>query len=525
MPFKDIFNFRKNEKVRLVRKPAKLGLGDIVAGFSVAVIAIPQSMAYAMLAGMSPIQGLYVAIVPPIIAAFFVSSSYLQTGPVAITSILTLSVLSPLALPESSAYMGLAALLAIMIGIIRILIGKFQVGFVVYLVSQPVLTGFTTAAAIIIILTQLPAALGVLEPGGKNLLAGVNSALVHPQGWRVETILVTGMTALSIVGGRLLNSAFPGVLVAVIIGILYARYGAYGGALIGSIPVEFPSLWLYLPLPSWNELVLPAFVIALVGFAEPSAIARSLAARTREKWSANQEFVSQGAANVAAGAIGGFPVGGSFSRTMLNYKTGGRTRWSGAISGMAVLAFLPFTNVLAELPKAVLSGIVIFTIIDLIDFGGLYKIMQISRPQGVIALLTLGLTIALAPRVDVAVLIGIGVSITHHLFRERKVEIVSESQENTLYLQPIGVLYFGSAAALEDALNTELAAAPNASRLVLDLRKVGRIDYTGGIALINVLEEAQSTGLQIVIIPGKQPQGLKILDRLLEQSKLQKRPK
>lgn len=284
-----------------------------MAGVSVALVLIPQSLAYAEIAGLPPYVGLFAAALPPIAAAVFASSPYLQTGPVAMTSLLTFGALSqiPGVEPESAEYLKLAALLALLVGVFRVALGAVRGGFVAYLMSQPVVIGFTSAAAILISGSQLPKALGVTSSGG-SLLAEAFRALTTPSLWNLTAIGLSALTFLLVVGGRKLHPLFPGVLVAVVIGIAFATVSSYAGPIVGSVPAGMPPFSLSLPWGSTLILVVPAIVIALVGFAEPAAIARTFATQDRQVWNPDREFISQGIANLASGLSGGFPVGGSF---------------------------------------------------------------------------------------------------------------------------------------------------------------------------------------------------------------------
>jgi SulP family sulfate permease len=492
----------------------KPGLGDIVAGVSVALVLIPQSIAYAALAGLPPIYGIYASILPPFIAAFFVSSPYLQTGPVAMTCILTFGALTTIATPMSVEYIALAALLALLVGMIRILIGFARGGYIAYLMSQPVIAGFTAAAAVLIISTQIPTFVGITATEQGIIQAAFN-ALIHPENWSLSALTLGCVCILIIVNGRKIHALFPGVLVAVVMGLLYSHFADYDRAVIGSLPSAFPQLSIDLPWEKFRELIIPAIVIALVGFAEPAAIARTMATQNRQTWSVDKEFISQGVANIASGLSGSFPVGGSFSRTMINFKAGGQTRWSGAITGLTVLAFLPMISILAPLPRTVLAAIVISAVISLIDVRALYRILLTSPAQGSVGWITFALTLFLSPRIDIAVLVGIGLGIAVHLWREKRIEVMIEYEDNTLKLSPVGVLFFGSAPTLGDSLIQTLSQHPEAKKLVLDLRRVGRLDYTGALTLQQVASDAEKSGLQVKIIPGGPLQGVRLLNRVL----------
>jgi len=487
--------------------------GDLVAGLSVAPVLIPQSLAFAQLAGLPAQHGLYAAMLPPVAAALLASSPYLQTGPVAMTSLLTFGVLSVLAPPDTAAYVALAALLALVVGVIRLGIGLARFGWVTYLMSQPVMSGFTSAAALLIVAAQLPALLGIPDTGS-GLLARAGFAVGHPAQWNPAAIGLSAATFLIVYGGRRVHALFPGVLIAAALGMVLGGLADYSGPLVGAIPEGLPPFSLSLPWRELPVLLVPATVIALVGFAEPAAIARTYAEQDRRPWSPDREFVSQGAANIAAGISGGFPVGGSFSRTAITRLAGGRTRWSGAVAGLVTLAVLPFADVLATLPQAVIGAVIVISVLRMVDLPNLARLSHYSLPQAGIGWLTFALTLVLAPRVDEAVLVGVGLAVVVHIWRELRVNVRTTFADTTLRLAPQGVLFFGSAPALETALVDALAQYPTARRLILDLEALGRIDYTGALALRSVMREAERAGL-VVEICGVPPQAHRVLERLL----------
>jgi len=472
---------------------------DLVAGFSVALVLVPQSLAYAELAGMPAERGLYAAALPPLAAALFASSPYLQTGPVAITSLLTFGALSAVAVPGSGEYVALALLLALIVGVVRLAIGLARSGVVAYLMSQPVLLGFTSAAAILIVLSQLPTALGV-DPASEGVLERAADAFADVGAWETSALLLSVATvALVLLGGRL-HALFPGVLVAAAVAIAYSELADYGGATVGSVGGGLPPFSVDFPWTSLGTLALPGLVIALVGFAEPAAIARTFAAQERRPWDPNREFVSQGVANVTAAFSGGFPVGGSFSRSALNRLSGARTRWSGAVTGLLVLAFLPFGSALSSLPKAVLAAIVIASVVGLIRLLPLLRLFRFSRGQFVVGAATFVLTLVLSPHVERALVIGILLSIGLHLRRELSLEVASWTEGSELHLRPRGVLWFGSARTLEDAVLKLLAEHSDAERLVVHLDALGRIDMTGALALRALLQDAREAGVTVEVV-------------------------
>ena len=246
-------------------------------------------------------------------------------------------------------------------------------------------------------------------------------------------------------------------------------------------------------------LLLPGAVIALVGFAEAASIARAFASEDRQRWDANREFLSQGAANLAAGLTSGFPVGGSFSRSSVNRLAGARSRWSGLVTGAGVLLFLPFAGVLAPLPTAVLAGIVIAAVSTLFRPRELLRLWALSRPQAVVGLGTFACTLLLAPHIEQAVLIGVVMAGAVHMWRELRPGVAARRDGDTLYLEPSGVLWFGSAPALEDALLARLAEEPDVTRVVLNCSGLGRIDLTGAYGLAEMFEQVDRAGLEMEI--------------------------
>ncbi|MGZ8745432.1 MAG: SulP family inorganic anion transporter, partial [Nocardioides sp.] len=260
-------------------RPAR---GDLVAAVSVALILVPQALAYAWIAGLDPVYGLYAAVAAPLAGALVGSSPYLATGPVAVTSLLTFGALAPLAEPRSAEFAALAALLAVIVGLVRMAFGLAGAGPIAYLMSQPVVVSFTSAAALLIIGTQIPALLGV-DVEADNPLVGAARVLSDPGEW-VWTDLALGAVAFVVLlGGRRVWSLFPGALVAVVAGTTWSQLTGYDGAVVGQVTLE-----LHAPggfsVGDVLSLVVPGLVIAVVGFAEPASIARKYAALDRHPW-------------------------------------------------------------------------------------------------------------------------------------------------------------------------------------------------------------------------------------------------
>lgn len=479
--------------------PSALSRADVIAGFSVALVLIPQSMAYAELAGLPPHHGLYAAGLPLIAAAFLASSPYMQTGPVALTGLLTLGALTPLAPVGTEEYARLAALLALIVGVARLLVGLLKAGWLVYLMSHSMMTGFLSAAAILIFSSQVPGALGGSAPGDLSVLPRALYALTHPGEWEAVSIGLTVFTFATIVGAARIHPLVPGVLIAATCGLGFSLITGYAGNTVGDIPSGLPPLTVDLPWEMLPALVLPGLVISVIGFAEGVSIARVFASEDRQHWDADREFLSKGMANVVAGMMAGLPVGGSLSRTSLNRLAGAQSRWSGLVTGVAVLGFLPFAPVLTALPRAVLSGIVITAIWKLIRPQDILRIWRVSPAQAAVASVTFVATLTMAPHIDRAILLGIALSAAVHLWRELTPSVVSTREGETLTVDVSGVLWFGSAAALEDALFQQLADEEDVQRVVLRCSGLGRIDLSGAKVLSEMVEHARRARIEMTV--------------------------
>ncbi|MBJ69331.1 MAG: hypothetical protein CL463_05470 [Acidimicrobiaceae bacterium] len=392
--------------------------GDIVAGISVALLALPQGLAYAELAGLPAEYGLYAAALPCLLAALFASSPYLQTGPVAVTALLTFGALQGIAEPQTSEYVELAALLALLVGLIRLGFGILRLGKLANLLTDPLILGFTSGAAILIIFSQLPKALGVETQNGGVIRNGIH-ALVHPTQWHGLAILFSIGTIFLMFGGRRLHRLFPGVLLSVVIGILISWTSSYSGSVVGELQGGFISFDFNFAWASLPELIIPAFIIAIVGFAEPAAIARTFAAEEETIWDPNKEMVSQGIANLASAITQAFPVGGSFGRSALNRFAGATSTWAGAITGAFVLVALPFTFLLEHLPSSILGATVIGAVIRLIKPKDLLKLIRSNFGDAVVGVGTLVATLATSPQIERGILIGLVFSLINYLVKTR----------------------------------------------------------------------------------------------------------
>jgi len=484
-----------------------------VAGISVAMVLVPQALAYASIAGVPPAYGLLAAVAAPIAGALVGSSPYLQTGPVAVTSLLTFGALSAVAEPSTARFALLAGVLAIVVGLVRIGLGLAGAGPIAYLMSQPVVVSFTSASAVLIIGTQVPALLGV-EVDARNPLFGALQAVSDPARWSWVDLALGATALLVMLGGRRIWALFPGALLAVLGGILWSSWTGYDGAVVGEVTLELRGV-SGVAVSDVAALLIPGAVIAVVGFAEPASIARRYAAMDRQPWDSNREFIGQGLANLASGVVGAFPVGGSFSRTSLNRISGARTRWSGFLTGVTVAALLPLAFVLKPLPLSVLAGLVIGAVAMLIDLKAPGQYWRWSRPQFAVSVVTGVATLALAPRVDLAVLVGVGAALAVHLWREMGVVVPANVEGDVLHLRPTGVLYFGSAPAVERTLNALITEHPDVARVVVHLDRVGRLDLTGALMLRDILEESRIAGRDLEI-RGARAHAANLLTRVID---------
>lgn len=379
---------------------------DLLAGVSVACVVVPQSLAYASLAGVPVECGLVSAAVAPFPAAVLASSRYLQTGPVALTCFLTASAIGNSlvhVVPGTAQYAATAAALAVVVGVFRLALGAVGAGKLVELIPKTVLDGFTLAAAWMIAVTQIPAIIGHSAAAGLPLQLGALSLLLTPWTWHMPSVLLSGVSVAILVFGTKLHRLMPSALLAVAAGCAATAMGYPIGETIGSIHPKD----LFIHAPAFEHLVdlaLPGFIIAIAGFSEAIAVGRRFAAEDNERWDASRELLAQGASNVACGLFGGIPVGASFSRSAMNRVLGARTRMAGALTGVAVLGFLFCgMNTLDLLPKSVLGGIVVASIAPL---------MLPTKDMAPVGWLTCALTIALSPRVEIGLAAGMAVAIS-----------------------------------------------------------------------------------------------------------------
>ncbi len=405
---------------------------DVLAGITVAVVLIPQAMAYAILLGLSPVNGLYAAFFGVLIASLWGSSRQMVTGPVGVMSLLSLSALAPYAAEGPERMITLAAALAFMVGLVQLGFGFFRLGFVMRLVPHSVLIGFSTGAAFVIALTQIPALLGVSVGSHEYVfqtMRALASAAADPN---MATLAVGVISLLAVLLLRRLGSAFPAALVVMILATACSwllGIEGYGVSVIGEIPQALPSLHA-IGFGDVIELGTKALVLALIGFMESFAIAKAIAQQTRQKIDADQELVGQGLANAAAGLFQGYPVSGSFSISALNVSLGARTALSGVVTALCiVLAIFLLTPLLYFLPRATLAAIILAAVVRLISIDKIRHLIRISPQDGLVAATTGAIAVIVKP--DDAVFIGIILALLLFIRSVMQVEVVEVGMHRT----------------------------------------------------------------------------------------------
>ena len=495
---------------------------DVIAGITVALVLVPQSMAYAQLAGLPAYYGLYASFLPPIISAVFGSSRQLATGPVAVVSLLTAASLEPLATAGSEGFLAYAVILALLVGLFQIGLGLLKLGVVVDLLSHPVVVGFTNAGALIIATSQLGKLFGVsVEKAAHHYETVYNTVLVAmeqthwPTFW-MGVIAITIMLAMK----RFLPKA-PNVLVAVAVTTVLARltdFEGAGGKVVGTIPEGLPGFSIPdIDLGVIGQLMTSAVVIALIGFMEAIAIAKAMAARTRQRLDTNQELVGQGLGNIVAGFFSGYPVSGSFSRSAVNINAGARTALSSIVTGVVVgITLLFLTPLLYHLPAATLGAVIILAVINLVKAQPIIHAWRAQPQDAVVSVITFVLTLYLAPHLEWGIVIGVILSILLFFIRTMRPRVaeLSRYEDGTLRditVHPLptsdriavvrfdGSLYFGNAGYFEDKILEVVASKPDLSYIIIDGEGINQLDSTGEEVLHHLAERLENNGIHILV--------------------------
>jgi SulP family sulfate permease len=495
-------------------------IADLVAGLTVAVVLVPQGMAYAMLAGLPPVYGLYAGLVGAGIAALFGSSTQLSTGPVAIVSFLVLTSLAPLATPETTEYITLAILLALLVGIIQFAMGVFKLGFIMNFVSHSVIVGFSSAAAIIIASTQVPSLLGIKVEQHELVFETFFALAKAIPDTHIPTLAVGVASVIGILFLKRIHKMFPSALVVVVFSILastYFNFKSMGISVVGAVPsgIPFPTL-PELSFDSLFSLAGTAVIISVIGFMEAFAIAKALATKRKEKINVNQELIGQGLANMAVSFFKGYPVSGSFSRSAVNDAAGGMTGMSSVIVSIFVLLSLLFlAPYLYSLPKAVLASIVIIAVIGLIDIKKFKHLWHIDRNDGVVALTTFVAAFLLKP--DYAIFIGIILSLVLFLRKsmQQHIAVLGRVAERSAFadvredkqavacplmviVRPSQSIYFGNVERTLESIGAALKNNERAKVMIFDGESVSFMDASSIELFEHFIAEKQAAGMIFV---------------------------
>lgn len=477
---------------------------DLMAGLTVGLIALPQSMAFALIAHLPPEMGLYSTIVATIVGALWGSSNQMKTGPANAISILVLSVLFGVASPGTSEFIIAAGMVAVMAGIFQLVIGLARLGVLVNFVSYSVIVGFASGAAVLIAVNQIRPLLG-LEFSSHSLLGTLQEIATHlPETHWPTALLGLGTIALILLL-RKLNRKLPGPLISMVVAslvVFFLGLNKAGIDVIGQLPTGLPPL---VKLPLFNlkliaQLSGGALAVGAIGLIQTTAIARSISNQTGQRVDSNQEFVGQGMANIAAGFFSGYPGAASFARSAVSLEAGAKTALSGIFAGLLVLlALLILAPLAVYLPRAALAGMLIVISCGLIDWPEIVRIWQGTRGDTVIMLVTFLGTLFLS--MEFAVLAGILFSFAFYILKASLPQIYTvlpDEQFKHLIQQPpdkpscpqleiikiSGDLYFGAVNHIEETLLHHLADHPEQRFLLLRMQGVNNCDMSG----INMLQ-------------------------------------
>lgn len=519
---------------------------DAIAAIIVTMMLIPQSLAYALLAGLPPEIGLYASIAPLIIYAIFGTSMTLAVGPVAVASLMTASAIGELTARGTPEYIGAAIVLALISGVILLIMGLARLGFLANFLSHPVISGFITASALIIAVGQLKHILG-FDITGHNLVAQVQSlfrGLPQTNGatlaigviiigylfWARRTLapLLKRAGFSASVAASLSKAAPVFAVVATTLAVYLLELQSDGVSIVGDIPNGLPTPTLpEFDADLWGALFLPALMIGIVGYVETISVAQTLAAKRRERIDPDQELVALGASNVGAAVSGGFPVTGGFSRSVVNYDAGARTPAAGAFTAVGIaLATVFLTPALFFLPKATLAATIIVAVLSLIDLDTIKRTWTYSKSDFTAMLGTILGTLTFG--VEVGIAIGVLSSLGLHLKRtshphfaivgkvpgtEHYRNVKRHSVETTPGVLSIRIdesLYFPNARFLEDTINDAVSLDPTIRDVVLMCSAVNFIDASALESLEQIDHRLKDAGLRLHLSEVKGP----VLDRL-----------
>lgn len=516
-------------------------MSDIVAAMIVTVMLIPQSLAYALLAGLPAEVGLYASILPLFAYTIFGTSRFLSVGPVAVVSLMTAVSVGNFAMQNTAEYIAIAVALAWISGGILILMGLFRLGIMANFLSHPVISGFITASGLIIAASQLKHILGV-ESSGHNLFDIVSDLIIHSEQIHGITALLGALTILFLLWVRqyfkplllrlglsnfmadIIAKAGPVLAVIMTIAITwFFELEGLGVKIVGQVPTGLPSLQLpHFDSELWQQLFISALIISIVGFVESVSIAQTLASKRRQRISPDQELIGLGASNIASATSGGFPITGGFSRSVVNFDAGAATPAAGAFTAIGIaLAALFLTPTLYFLPKATLAATIIVAVLSLVDFQAIKRTWIYSRHDFIAMFATIILT--LIEGVEIGILAGIGLSLLLHLYRTSKPHsaIVGrvpgtehfrnvdrfnvEICERILTLRIDESLYFANARYLEDLIYEQVTRNSELKHLILMCPAVNLIDASALESLETINHRLKDSGVTFYLSEVKGP--------------------
>jgi sulfate permease, SulP family len=518
---------------------------DLTAGITVALVAIPQSLAYAQLAGVPAYFGLYAILIPSIVGPLFGSSRILSTGPVAMTSLLTAASVIPLAPWGTEQFYTTVVLMAFLSGVVQIAMGLARMGVLLNFLSHPVLMGFINAAAIIIGLSQLAPLVGLSLRNSKHFLMDI----VHILGNMDEmhsASLILGVSSLAVMLAlKRYAPKLPGVLIAVTLATVVSYlvgFEAMGGRVVGEVPQGLPGFSM--PELDWQTSVslLPmAVVIALVSFMEAMSSCKIIAIKTRTSWDENQELIGQGLAKIAASFNHTMPVSGSFSRSALNLSSGAKTGLSSIFTAIAVLlTLLILTPLLHQLPKPTLAAVIILAVISLLNFRVFHEAWNASQRDGIAAITTFIATLLFAPNIQYGILVGMILALVMFLFRTMKPRIVllgldanGELQNAERYSLPQfhpkvvairfdGQLYFANVNYFETSILYLISNDADIKYVMVDARGINGLDASGVAMLRELVTRLKGNGISLVFYNIKLPV-LEVMQRTGLQNDIQEK--
>lgn len=503
--------------------------GDLSAGLTVGVMLIPQGMAYAMIAGLPPIYGLYASTLPLIIYALLGTSRQLAVGPVAMVSLLTAAGIGVLAEGGTETYIMMAITLAFLVGVIQLLLGLFRLGFLVNFLSHPVISGFTSAAALIIGLSQLKHLLGVNLERSHYVHEIVLEALgqLGAINWATFGIGIAGIAL--IMGVKKINKAIPGPLLAVLFGIL-AVWGLglvdQGVKIVGTVPEGLPSF----SLPSFNlttilALLPIALAISLVSFMESIAVAKAIQAKHKNyKVVPNQELIALGLANVGGSFLQAYPVTGGFSRTAVNDQAGAKTGMASIISALLIVTTLLFlTPLFYFLPKAILASVIMVAVFGLIDIKEPIHLWRADRSDFWMLVITFIATLGLGIEqgIGVGVILSLAMIIFEttrphiaqlgkvpgtHFYRNRERFGQVEIRKDLLIVRFDAQLYFANLNVFRERIDEWMAAkGPALEALIINAESINTLDSSALHLLEDLLEDLKARNCQLLFTGVKGP--------------------